>query len=354
MVNESWLMQELVENSDRAIFVINLANQLIYINRAGENLTGENRSRLAGLDFHSILASHMGMAPQNNLVRAINRCVGDGAEQPGVPVVAELGAEKKWLQAGVRCLRDPEGQQYGCVITLSDVTRLQQMEIQMSRAEALASAGQIAAGVAHEVKNPLSAVRGFAQLISARSENEQIRRYADYMVEEIDKAIQIIHDFLRLARPPAPSFRLTQIEEVLEEVVTLVETEAHFRGIRLVRKYSNPPPLMLDQTRIRQVFLNILANAIGATPRGGQITVAAGLNDGLDQVWVDIQDTGTGMTPDVLARIGQPFFTTKENGTGLGLSLSYKMIQDHGGQVLVHSEPGMGSSFKVFLPLNNK
>lgn len=222
---------------------------------------------------------------------------------------------------------------------------------QMSRAEHLATLGELAAGLAHEIRNPLAGIAGVIEVIGrdlpANSSVRGILKEVRYEVQHINR---IVTDLLETARPKPPQFRMADLNGTAEHTVMLARQQVTAKpiNIELVRA-DNLPQLMHDTGQIHQVLLNLLLNASQSIPNAGKVWVVIGREDGF--ATVTVADTGIGIAPENLTNIFRPFFTTKGHGTGLGLSLAKRIVEDHGGRIEVTSEIGKGSTFVVKLPL---
>jgi len=225
------------------------------------------------------------------------------------------------------------------------------------RADKLASLGTLTAGLAHEIKNPLVAIKTFIQLLPERFEDEEFRNYfLNVASGEVDRLSDLVNALLDFSRPSQPSFQTGNVNEIMDSVVLLLENEVKRKNIKIKRRYSSDlPAVMLDPEQIKQVFLNIMLNAAEATPENGVLTVETRHLDkdrGQEFIQVEIRDTGRGIPKDNLERIFEPFFTTKDSGSGLGLAVSHHIVQEHQGYIEVESEVGMGTSFYINLPVN--
>jgi len=225
------------------------------------------------------------------------------------------------------------------------------------RADRLASLGTLTAGLAHEIRNPLVAIKTFTQLLPERLEDEEFRNhFLNIASGEVDRIASLITELLEFARPSEPKFELEDIHNSLDGMILLVSTEAKSKHIDIIKEYaSDLLPTTIDQEQMKQVFLNMLLNAIEATPENGKITVKTRSfvkPEGEPYIQIEITDTGRGIPAEYLEDIFTPFFTTKEKGSGLGLSISTQIVQDHKGYIDVDSQLNKGSSFFVNLPLN--
>ncbi len=239
---------------------------------------------------------------------------------------------------------------------IKDIEQRRMMREQMAQADKLASIGELSAGIAHEINNPLGIILGYTQLL-LRAESEKSERYAD--LKTIEKHVRscktIVEDLLNFARTSSPKKELVDIHKVIEEVISFVRHHADLEKIRLETFYDRRiSPLLLDEKKIKQVLINLIMNARHAVDGKGSITVSTALNENQTKAVIKVKDDGYGIEKKNLNRIFDPFFTTKPTGqgTGLGLSVSYGIIKNHGGSIYVRSQPGQGSTFTIVLPLS--
>ena len=242
------------------------------------------------------------------------------------------------------------------VIRLTDVTEYNRAEARLRRSESLASMTTMAAGVAHEIKNPLAAMGIHLQLLKKAYERnesltfEDARRYIDVLDEEIARLNAIVVDFLFAVRPIDVRIRLERITTLLDQVCDFVEPELNGEGIVLKRTYpATLPGLMIDNNAIKQALLNIIKNAMNAIKDSGTIEVGAKIDS--NNVVVSIKDTGVGIPEEALGKIFEPYYTTKSGGTGLGLTVVYKIMKEHQGDIQVHSVVGTGTTVRLIFPI---
>jgi len=223
-------------------------------------------------------------------------------------------------------------------------------EEQAGHIEKLAVLGELAAGAAHEIRNPLTSIRGFMQILQSRVDPDgEEKEYLGIVMEQIDRIDEIINDLLLMARPSRLRLRECRLQELLDEVLVLVERDAAGASVRVNRVYDETlPSARLDPSQIKQVFLNLVRNAIEAMPGGGELTVAT--RSAGATIEVAVEDTGEGIPPEYLPKLFTPFFTTKESGTGMGLAISFGIVRSHGGEIEVESLRGRGTTFTVRLP----
>jgi len=226
------------------------------------------------------------------------------------------------------------------------------IEEQLRRAERLSALGELSAILAHEIRNPLASIRGTAEILmedGAPAENR--REFLDILVKESDRLNHVVEDFLKMARPEPINKIPCDVNEELANMVTLFSAQARQSKVSLELKPSSLPSFRGDGEKLRQAFMNILLNAIQATPAGGRVTVSTSEDRERRRIVISFADNGPGISQEAASKIFEPFFTTKGTGTGLGLPITKKIIEGHGGSIEVESEPGNGATFKVLLPV---
>jgi signal transduction histidine kinase len=221
------------------------------------------------------------------------------------------------------------------------------------RADKLAALGTIAAGMAHEIKNPLASVKGLTQVLPENLEDKEfIRKYSEIVPRQLDRINRIVEDLLAFGHPKELEAREFAVEELLKEALSLVENQYRKAGIEVNSKIE-PALIMADPERMMQAFLNIILNAIQAMPGGGKLTIEGkALLD--DRYLLKIADNGHGIPADKIQNIFDPFFTTKQEGSGMGLAVTYRIIKEHQGEIEVESAVGKGTVFKLCLPIKLK
>src|SRR3972149_6112888 len=238
-------------------------------------------------------------------------------------------------------------------------------EEEVRRGEPLAAAGRMAVGLAHEIRNPLGAIRGAVQLLKKEGgEEARWREYTDVLMKEVDRVNRILESLLDLGRPVQLRLGPLNLHQLLERVALLSEEMAASRGVRIVRRYDpSLPPILVDEDRILQVFHNLVRNAIEAMPRGGRLTLTTRLTmsplcakvdlgtGARHFVEVQVADEGEGIPEALKDKIFDPFVTTKERGLGLGLALCHRILEEHKGAIQVESVPGTAPAVSCFAPM---
>ncbi|HET8760297.1 MAG TPA: ATP-binding protein [Nitrospiria bacterium] len=256
---------------------------------------------------------------------------------------------QKWVGVHTAPLHDHDGILIGASALLTDLTAVRKLQDEIRRKDRLAAIGQLSAGIAHEIRNPLAAIEGFSELLARRVPDEGARVLLDEIVQEVRHLNRIVSDFLTFAREPQLHFESTDVGTLLEGTLSLL-LSTHPKPITLTGNLpQHLPPVVLDPNEFRRALLNILRNALEAMPSGGTLSVTAELSD--DWLTVTIRDSGPGIPEHVKDQIFTPFFTTKDEGTGLGLAIAHKIVEGHRGVIEVDSAPGTGSAFTIRIPL---
>jgi signal transduction histidine kinase len=259
-------------------------------------------------------------------------------------------------------LRGGESKALGVIGVFRDLTRVRQLEDRLRRSDRLAAIGELAAGLAHEIKNPLTSLLTFSRHLSRRFEDPDFRtKFLSVVPRELERINTIVERLLELARPARLTFKPLRLPALLERVLELYGDRLDAQSVRIVRDWRRDVPVVwVDQEALYRALVNLVANALDAMPRGGTLTLRVGWSDaetlvsaraGTRRVAVEVEDSGSGIEPVDLDRVFNPFFSTKEGGTGLGLALTQKIVEDHGGSIDVRSAPGAGALFRIVLPL---
>ncbi len=232
----------------------------------------------------------------------------------------------------------------------SNMRRLEETSRENARLERVSALGEMSMTVAHEIKNPLNAIRGAVSYLHGTLRDDGTKEFLSIIEEETDRLNEIVTSFLRFSKPPPLRLQSADINHVVKDTVRLVTQEATDEGVELLLSLDERvPPILLDAQQFRQAVLNILVNALGATKQGDTVSIATGVAD--RGVRIRIVDTGAGISGDVVKDIFKPFFTTKTRGSGLGLACVERIVREHGGDIAVRSELGRGTEFSITLPL---
>jgi len=257
------------------------------------------------------------------------------------------------LMITTKLIWDEVGQQIGAMGIYKDITHLEELAQQVQRADKLAIVGELAAGTAHEIRNPLTTINGFIQLIGKDSLDGHTQQYIELILKEIDHINEIIKEMILLAKPAYPSKALSSINSIIKDIEILMIPEAILYNVEIKSNLqSGLPYIELDERQIKQVFINLIKNGLQAMPGGGTFHINSAHDANNRRIEVTFTDEGEGIPQDRLAKIFEPFFTTKEEGTGLGLPVSYRIMKNHNGDLHIKSVFGEGTKVTLFFPIN--
>jgi two-component system nitrogen regulation sensor histidine kinase GlnL len=286
---------------------------------------------------------------------------GRGAARSELGVAQRFGGELM-VDAAASPLADARSQRGGVVLVLSDRTIQASLRQLVSEQEALEGFGRIAAGVAHEVRNPLGGIRGAAEILASRAADAKTLDAAEMIVREVDRIATLVDDLMIFSRGEDLRLAPVNIHFVLDGVLDLLAMDPLGARVRAGRRFDpSIPELLADSDRLTQVFLNLARNSLQAMEKGGELTITTRMS--LDHhlfaagtphaptLLVEVKDDGPGMAPELLARLATPFFTTRPGGTGLGLAVARHWVARHGGRLRIESAPGAGTCVRVALPL---
>lgn len=263
----------------------------------------------------------------------------------------ELDLGDRVLLINCADLRSQDGRVIGCVCIINDISDRKELERKMQRSAALSAIGELAAGTAHEIRNPLTSIRGFLQLIKEKKDTRvgELENYLNLVLAEVDRINGIIIEFLKLARPQKPKLEQVSLDEIINSIWELLHNEAVLREVHLHRlQEPGLPPVMGNPDMIKQVVINLVNNALQATGPGGTVRIITQRHRGGARLAVE--DNGPGIDKPTLDRIFNPYFTTRDEGTGLGLAITSRIVHEHNASINVHSAPGQGARFNVDFP----
>ncbi|SHK48303.1 ATP-binding protein [Desulforamulus aeronauticus] len=350
--NLSQLIQqrEIIFNAmSQGVLIINKDCVVTFFNKAAEKIWDAPASEAVGKKFHC-LRSPKCSRDESFLVRTIRE------ERPFTNLECNCtnGHHDINLLVNTSLFRDENNAVAGAIGIYTDVTLMRRQEARIREQEKLAVIGQMAAGVAHEIRNPLTSVRGFAQLIRERMDckNSSLKEYMEIMIQEIDQADSFINNFLQLARPKPPQMQQCSLNDLVIQFIRIFESQAFLRGVKIITKLQELPLIVIDIGQIKQVLLNLCQNALQASTVSGTITIVTEYLYKDKEACLRVIDDGPGISQEDLDKLGTPFYTTKDTGTGLGLSISYAIIDRHHGRMEVKSRLGEGTSFCIYLPVD--
>ncbi|HMM22323.1 MAG TPA: response regulator [Selenomonadales bacterium] len=233
----------------------------------------------------------------------------------------------------------------GRIKRLLEAEQNRKMVEHLARLDRLNVIGEMAAGIGHEVRNPMTTVRGFLQFLGRKKDLASYKDHFDLMIEELDRANSIIKEFLSLAKDKAMDFKPISLSDLVSDILPMLQADALLHNCSIETNLADAPPVLIDRQSIRQLILNMIRNAIEAMPRGGSIKVRVRRTE--NKVMLHIEDSGMGIPSEFMDKLGTPFVTSKETGSGLGLAICYRIAQRHDAEISVVSERGKGTLFTV-------
>ncbi len=338
-----------VESLSDGLIVVDLEDRVLRWNKRVEMLTGVDRARAVGRRLPGLFAK-----PFIETLLSVRQESQTPTTMYRVPLVTGHGDDRRNLlvNLAVAPFKTSDGSQAGWILVLEDVTDRANLEEQLRLSEKMAAIGLLAAGVAHEVNTPLTGISSFTQMLLERSEPDDPRTQ---LLEKIERqtfrAAKIVNSLLNLARPSGGETGPVDLNAVIGDILSLLEHQFKLGHVQVRKDLAKPAVVVRGvEYKLQQVFLNLFLNARDAMPKGGWLTVATRLEG--DAAVIEVADTGVGIPPDQLGRIYDPFFTTKPEGrgTGLGLSVTYGIVQEHGGTLTCDSQAGQGTRFRLVLP----
>jgi len=348
LASENETLEMVLNSMTDGVLVTDLEHKIIFTNQGVHTLLPMLRSEpeehlLWDAVADNEIASFLKESVKKNFQREDEEFTLDGS-----------GPDRTLSFSVVPVNRDDEP--HGNLILVSDITDRRKREARLRRAESLASLTTLAAGVAHEIKNPLGSIGIHIQLIQkALKQNqcldeETAGRYLEIITEEIERLNGIVVDFLFAVRPMDTSMKRTTVNGVVEELIEFIKYELEENQVKLDTKLQrNLPKVDLDEKYMKQALINIIKNGVAAMNQGGTLKIVTREDQGF--VHIDISDSGIGMSEEQLSKIFEPYYTTKEFGSGLGLTVVYKVVREHNGEVSVHSRENQGTTFTISLPI---
>lgn len=353
-VTEEWLSvksfnESVLQSLTSGLISVDPEGNITYMNRGAERILqysaeevlGKPLGMAMGSKEHKDLLKGRGSRKETSPPREIRITRKDGVEIPvGFTISPHL---------------NEAGKEIGKIIHFRDLTEIKEMQEELLRMDRLVSLGEIAMGIAHEIRNPLAGIRITAQALEEEvAHNPAWREYVGRIISEIDRLNGLLKSFFSFAKPQQPHLAPCEVPRLVDEVLFLLRKDLENRGIRVEHTWaSDLPKVHADEGQIKQVLFNLFMNGMQAMEPGGTLRIHTDQvsTAGRREVVLSVADTGKGISPEHQSRIFDPFFTTKAKGLGLGLSITYRIIQRHKGRIRVQSEPGRGTTFFVHLPV---
>ncbi|WP_186445524.1 PAS domain-containing sensor histidine kinase [Paenibacillus cremeus] len=334
--------KSLVEHNPDAILSLDLNGQMLGINSAAERITGYSKEELQRQSFLRFIHG----TDREKALYQFEQAAGGVSNNIEVTLTHKQGESVIVNLKMVPIIVD--GKIEGVFGIAKDITEHKRTAELLLKSEKLSIVGQLAAGVAHEIRNPLTSLKGFVQLLQMKTGG--FREYFEIMLSELDRINCIVSEFMVIAKPQVVQFEIKDLRKILQDVIALLDTQAILNNVQIHSEIDEDIPLIhCEENQLKQVFINILKNAIEAMPEGGDVVVQMKADEG--SIDIRFVDQGCGISEERLALLGEPFYTTKEKGTGLGLMVSHKIIEGHQGKLQVQSQIDVGTTVHLHLPI---
>ena len=347
-----------VDSVGDGVIVLDNTGAVTLVNPAAEELAGISGRQVKGGLFSDIFKE------EGPLIDMVEKTVATGMSvSDHENIVLKRNGKLTPVGASTSPLLSSKGERIGTILLLRDLSNVRELEEAVRQADRLSSLGALAAGLAHEIKNPLGGIKGAAQLLEMEfPDNEELREYIRVMLKEVQRVNLIVEELLALASPGRLKLGKVNLHRVLSDIVLLQKRAIDGRDL-YIHQYFDPsiPPILADEALLTQLFLNLIKNAMEAVGEGGVVKVTSRVlaDYSMTQkgerrarmIAIDVTDNGPGIAPDVLEHLFTPFFTTKSKGTGLGLAICQKIVSEHRGMIKVDSDSSRGTVFTVMLPL---
>ncbi len=332
-------MSRALEQSPSIAVITDIEGNIEYVNRKFTEVTGYLPVEITG---KNIFRQQYEQSPEE--CKRVLEIINSGKEWKEELLNKKKNGEYYWENASVSPFRNYDGTITHLIIMAEDITGRKKVEKEMARLDQLNLVGEMAASIAHEIRNPMTTIRGFLQLLEGKNDCVQYREFYNLMIEELDRANSIISEFLNVARNKVVEKKAQNLSQIINTLYPLIEADIIKTDNRIKLELKDVPDLLLDEKEIRQLILNLVRNGIDAMHPGGEMTIRTFLEG--NEVVLSVQDQGKGIEPDVLEKIGTPFFTTKDTGTGLGLAICYSIAARHNACVKVETGPA-GTTFYI-------
>lgn len=335
----------IIENAADGVIAIDRQGDVTTMNPAAEIITGYQRHELVGQPYAMLFDNTQFYSPVLDTLEHGTEHVALEISFPGRDRTIELSVTTSRIH-------NTHGEMIGALVIFSDLTARKETQRRMAQAERLATLGELMAGVAHEVRNPLTAIRGYVQILRQQTSDLIHQEYLSVVLKEIDSINKVIQQLLDFSRPRHSQWQQVSLNALIEETLVLVQTAGVQARVDFISELDDElSPISADRELLKQVLLNILINAVQAISARGKIRIRTWQYSDSQQA-ISIEDNGCGIDLSLQKKIFDPFFTTKASGTGLGLALSQRIINAHQGDIRVASLPGCGATFTLILPIN--
>jgi two-component system, NtrC family, sensor histidine kinase AtoS len=340
------LLENVMDSMIDGVITVDVSGNITFMNQAAIKLTGVYLDEIIGKPYMETMFNQTGF--KSILLETLETGVNHIGVEMDFPV---LGRKNLYISSSTSCLHDSEGNFIGAVLSFKDISEKKRLEQQVYRADRLAAIGELMAGVAHEIRNPLTAIKSLVQYLQEGSTEEERLEYFPIIVKEVDRVNKIIQELLYFSRPSHANVLQTNINQLVEETVILAKSITKNTVNFYLKLEKELPKVEIDPEQFKQVFLNILINSIQSMENTGDITIESLLDREQGKVLLHFSDTGTGIHEDKLEKVFDPFYTSKKEGTGLGMAVVQRIVTAHNGDVYLQNIPSGGLKVTIQIPI---
>ncbi|MGM8365049.1 ATP-binding protein [Virgibacillus sp. W0181] len=327
-------------NTDMILCVGNNSGEILFVSQSIQHILGYNKVDFLGRQWQNKVS-------EKTLSYILNFSKDNSStkDKSNTWIIGKNG-QKVYLEGSLKKIVDHTNNTTYVVAALKDLTKQLEADRVVIHSEQMAVAGQLAAGVAHEIRNPLTSIKGFLQLLQAGVNRKE--EYYKIMIDEVEKMESVTSELLNISKPLTEDKQIETIGPMIEDVLLLLKSQATLKNVEFIFKANDSYDVYCDRSQIKQVLINLVKNGIEASNSNGKITIC--VKGYGPHIAIDIIDEGIGIPDELINKLGQPFFTTKDNGTGLGLMITKQILQCHEGDLKIIKNKDKGSTFRIILP----
>lgn len=333
----------ILDSLDCGVLGIDEFSQINLYNQGAAKILGKNIAEVLGKNIYQAFPEIL------HKDKLLGKIFQDDIEVRNYPIKFFMSDKNIEIIINSMILRNEQGNRTGTIIVSTDVSDIRMQEHLLAQHESLTSVSRLAAGLAHEIRNPMTSIKGFVQLLQSKLKVGVETEYLDIILEELDRTNKLLSDFMLLAKPKKIEFKEININDILKNITEFMKSQALMHDVEIKSNLAKPLPKIKGETeKLKQVFINMIKNGIEAIPGKGTINIKTELIN--NEIWISFIDSGVGIPNSLKGKIFEMLYTTKETGTGLGLTVCSQIVKHHGGRIEVASEEGRGSTFKIILP----
>lgn len=346
------LCESFIENNRDPILLLDLDATIVLANRSFSQLLGWRKENLEGIYILHCpsIPPHLVEQMKNYYQSVLTAECRSNSNVSNLETIRITNEGKAYhMMLSITSIHGRDGEVCNWAVHLRDVTAQKEAENKLLRAEKLLSVGQIAAGITHEIRNPLTSLKGFTELM--RADNRFNHHYLDIVADELNQIETFIDEISLLARTRVKSYKMTDITHVLQRAITALKPQATMNNVKIEFEHDQIPGVWCEEEQLNQAFFHIIQNAIEAMPDGG--TLYTNIKSHGESLSITVIDQGVGISEERIHKLGEPFYSNNEKGIGLGLMLTYKIIEQHSGNITIQSKVGYGTQITISLPMSN-